>query len=80
MDKLPSEISMKIFHFLDHQNLATAQQVCRNWKVLASDNNLWCNLFKERWGEGHAAFYAPFDHKSWKDVYEVQDRCDRVGL
>ncbi|KAJ0102012.1 hypothetical protein Patl1_05244 [Pistacia atlantica] len=26
------------------------RKVCRKWKVLASDNNLWCNLFKERWG------------------------------
>ncbi|KAL6004414.1 hypothetical protein ACLOJK_004967 [Asimina triloba] len=50
------------------------------WKDLASDDILWCNLFKERWGDNHAAFYAPLHSKSWKDVYEVQDRCDRVGL
>ncbi|KAF9599867.1 hypothetical protein IFM89_001813 [Coptis chinensis] len=72
MEKLPADVSHKIFCFLDHKNLATAEQAC--------DNILWCNLFKERWGEGHAAFYAPFDHRSWKGVYEVQDRCDRVGL
>lgn len=54
--------------------------VCRKWKLVASDNTLWSNLFKERWGEDHAAFYAPVGSKSWKDVYEVQDRCDRIGL
>ena len=48
--------------------------------MLASDNILWSNLFKERWGEDRAAFYAPTGLKSWKDVYEAQDRCDRVGL
>lgn len=41
---------------------------------------LWLNLFRERWGEDDAAFYAPAGSKSWKDVYEVQDRCGRVGL
>ncbi|KAL5567713.1 hypothetical protein UlMin_024288 [Ulmus minor] len=80
MEGLPLEICLKIFCFLDYQNLATANQVCRKWKMLASDNNLWSNLFKERWGGDHAAFYAPVESKSWKDVYEVQDRCDRNGL
>ncbi|GMY07584.1 f-box/wd repeat-containing protein pof10 [Fagus crenata] len=55
-------------------------KVCRKWNVLGSDNNLWFNLFRERWGEDLAMFYAPDDSKSWKDVYEVQDHGDRVGL
>ncbi|XP_077248492.1 uncharacterized protein LOC143888085 [Tasmannia lanceolata] len=80
MERLPSDISFKIFCMLDHQNLAAALQVCRKWKDLASDNSLWCKLFKERWGKSHAAFFAPLHSKSWKDAYEVQDRCDRVGL
>ncbi|KAL9250213.1 F-box/WD repeat-containing protein [Drosera capensis] len=80
MDRLPVEICHRIFSLLDQQNLASAQQVCRKWKVLASDNNLWESLFNERWGEERSAFYAPTESKSWKDVYEVQDRCDRVGL
>ncbi|KAI9156416.1 hypothetical protein LWI28_006001 [Acer negundo] len=80
MDGLPEHLCLKIFYLLDHQNLAAAHQVCRKWKVLASNNNLWSNLFKERWGGDHAAFYAPADSKPWKDVFEVQDRCDRFGL
>ncbi|KAF7816658.1 F-box/WD repeat-containing protein pof10 [Senna tora] len=80
MENLPIEICLKIFCFLDYQHLALAQQVCRKWKLLASDNALWSNLFKERWGGDHAAFYAPIDSKSWKDVFEVQDRCERIGV
>ncbi|XVF53334.1 hypothetical protein PTKIN_Ptkin05aG0091200 [Pterospermum kingtungense] len=84
MDRLPADVCLKIFWFLDHHNLATALQVCRKWKVLASDNVLWSKLFVERWGMDQAAFYAPdpstIDSTSWKDVYETQDRCDRVGL
>ena len=48
--------------------------------MLGADNNLWSNLFEERWGRDHAVFYSLIDSKSWKDVYEVQDRRDRVGL
>ncbi|KAK9164245.1 hypothetical protein Syun_005147 [Stephania yunnanensis] len=81
MDGLPEDLCLKILCLLDYPNLAAAQQVCRKWKVVASDNKLWRNLFKDRWGEGQAAFFDPSDDsKSWKNVYEVQDRCDRVGL
>ncbi|KAF2299362.1 hypothetical protein GH714_031716 [Hevea brasiliensis] len=55
-------------------------KVCKKWKVLASDNVLWSNLFQDRWGGDRAAFYAPVDSKLWKHAYEVQDRCDRIGL
>ncbi|THU74797.1 hypothetical protein C4D60_Mb04t37210 [Musa balbisiana] len=80
MERLPGELCLKIFHLLDHRSLAAAPQVCRKWRVLASDDALWSNLFKERWGGDCAAFYAPSDPKSWKDVYIVQHRCDRFGL
>ncbi|KAL9237445.1 hypothetical protein vseg_011992 [Gypsophila vaccaria] len=80
MESLPIELCLKIFFILDYQNLANVQQVCRKWNVLGSDNVLWANLFKERWGEDQVGFYNPVDSKSWKDVYVVQDRCDRVGL
>ncbi|PIN16553.1 hypothetical protein CDL12_10810 [Handroanthus impetiginosus] len=80
MERLPTDLCLKIFSWLDHQNLAAAQLVCRKWRHLASDDTLWSNLFKERWGIDCATFYAPVDSKPWKDVYIVQDRCDRVGL
>lgn len=54
--------------------------VCRKWRVLTSDDELWRKLFNDRWGADAAAFYAPEGSKSWKDVFAVQDRCDRYGL
>ncbi|XVF51053.1 hypothetical protein PTKIN_Ptkin04bG0153300 [Pterospermum kingtungense] len=80
MERLPADICLKIFCFLDHQDLATALQVCRKWKVLASDNMLWSKLFRERWGNDQAAPNPPIHSTSWKHVYETQDRGDRVGL
>ncbi|KAF9599868.1 hypothetical protein IFM89_001814, partial [Coptis chinensis] len=50
----------------------------RSWKVIASDNILWCKLFKERWGEAHASLYVPLDSRSWKDIYGMQHSCDRI--
>uniref|UniRef100_A0A0E0K3R2 F-box protein n=1 Tax=Oryza punctata TaxID=4537 RepID=A0A0E0K3R2_ORYPU len=50
------------------------------WNTLTSDDELWRRLFKDRWGADAAAFYAPEGSKTWKDVFIVQDRCDRYGL
>ncbi|KAF0933845.1 hypothetical protein E2562_019298 [Oryza meyeriana var. granulata] len=80
MDGLPGELCLKIFHLLDHQSLASAPQVCRKWSSLTSDDELWRKLFNDRWGADAAAFYAPEGSKTWKDVFVVQDRCDRYGL
>ncbi|CAL5018920.1 unnamed protein product [Urochloa decumbens] len=80
MDWLPGELCLKIFQLLDHQSLASAPQVCRKWRALTSDDELWRKLFSDRWGADAAAFYAPEGSKSWKDVFVVQDRCDRYGL
>ncbi|GJX45998.1 putative F-box domain-containing protein [Tanacetum coccineum] len=80
MERIPVDLCIKILSALDHHDLVAAHQVCRKWKLLASDNVLWSNLFTQRWGIDRAIFYAPTDSKSWKDVYAVQDRCDRLGL
>ncbi|XP_047329215.1 uncharacterized protein LOC124932602 [Impatiens glandulifera] len=81
MENLSTDLCLKIFCLLDHQNLATIQQVCRRWNVLGSVNEVWLNLFKKRWGDNRVSFYTPSQSsKTWKVVYEVQDRCDRVGL
>ncbi|KAL5658540.1 hypothetical protein ACJX0J_031703, partial [Zea mays] len=48
-------------------------------KVLASQT-FFSKLFNDRWRADATAFYAPEGSKSWKDVFAVQDRCDRYGL
>ncbi|KAI3924573.1 hypothetical protein MKX01_038013 [Papaver californicum] len=78
MDGLPTDLYLKIFRSLIIRILQQLNK--QEWKHLATENILWCNLFKERWGDDQAAFYAPTESKTWKNMYEVQDRCDRVGL
>jgi hypothetical protein len=41
---------------------------------------LWRKLFNDMWGADAATFYALEGSKTWKDVFVVQDRCDRYGL
>lgn len=73
-------IDLSSFDALIYNRKTVVVEVCKKWSVLASDNALWSNIFKERWGVDNATFYAPVHPKSWKDVYVVQDRCDRIGL
>ncbi|PKA53472.1 hypothetical protein AXF42_Ash020895 [Apostasia shenzhenica] len=80
MERLPAELLLKIFRSLDYYYLATALQVCRKWRKMGSEDALWSELFKERWGAARAEFFAPLDSESWKGVFAVQDRCDRHGL
>lgn len=80
METLPTDLCQRIFCLLDCQDLATAQQVCRNWRSLAADEKLWHNLFIKRWGVDQANFFSPSHPKTWKMTYEIQDRCDRLGL
>ena len=65
---------------LDWDDAAGPSSVCRKWRALTSDDELWRKLFTDRWGPDAAAFYAPEGSKPWKDVFVVQDRCDRYGL
>lgn len=80
METLPTDLCQRIFCLLDFQYLAVAQQVCRNWRSLATDDELWHNLFIKRWGVDQANFFSPSYPKTWRMTYEIQDRCDRLGL
>lgn len=40
LDRLPSELSLYLFSFLDRRDLARAAQVCTQWKSIAYDRSL----------------------------------------
>ncbi|BBN03908.1 hypothetical protein MPTK1_3g00550 [Marchantia polymorpha subsp. ruderalis] len=81
MDKLPIELIQRIFTLLDYRPLASAAKVCRSWRRLSDQEELWKSLYKKRWGSTKAAKVG-LDisaSQSWKSAYEIQDRWDRVG-
>ncbi|KAM7535080.1 hypothetical protein Aperf_G00000089937 [Anoplocephala perfoliata] len=48
--RLPSEMILHIFSFLDADQLLTCGQVCRRWRRLSLDWRLWqVKLFETRW-------------------------------
>ncbi|KAJ7542953.1 hypothetical protein O6H91_09G019200 [Diphasiastrum complanatum] len=80
MDRLPIELPYRIFSLLDYRHLAAMALVCRDWNSSSEQAELWQQLFTQRWGQAKAKD-ACFKHlKSWKQAYEVQDRCDRLGV
>lgn len=42
---LPNDVSYELLSYLNVKELGIAGQVCKHWKVLASNNNLWEVLF-----------------------------------
>lgn len=40
-DRIPDEISIAIFRYLDLKELAKLAEVCKKWRILSSDDSLW---------------------------------------
>ncbi|KAF6771294.1 hypothetical protein AHF37_09853 [Paragonimus kellicotti] len=53
MDRLPNEVLMRIFCYLDCEQLVDCGRVCSKWHQVASDYSLWqrrlYKLFSEEW-------------------------------
>lgn len=48
--RLPSEIVLRIFSYLDAEDLLHCEEVCQRWAVLASNWHLWqVKLFETHW-------------------------------
>ena len=47
--KLPPEVTLKIFSYLNPKDLCRTAQVCKGWSTLARDGQLWKELFPVRW-------------------------------
>ncbi len=45
--RLPEEVSLNIFSFLDSQDLAQCSQVNTLWHILANDDSLWERFLQE---------------------------------
>jgi hypothetical protein len=42
--KLPKEVGIKVFSFLDYRDLCHCSQVSWSWHALADDEVLWCRI------------------------------------
>jgi len=52
INQLPREMLLHIFHFVcSRRDLCQMALVCKEWKSLSSDNDLWKRLYFERWSD-----------------------------
>ena len=54
--KLPNEILLHIFKYLQPRELCRCAQVSKGWSAVAMDTELWGVLHPSRWGRGEFTF------------------------
>ncbi|XP_064650003.1 F-box/WD repeat-containing protein 5-like [Lineus longissimus] len=67
--KLPDDILLKIFTYLQAQQLLVISQVCRSWSRVAYDELIWKDLFYRYWKIKRSIPMAP-DKYSWREEFQ----------
>ncbi|XP_056235133.1 F-box/LRR-repeat protein 5 [Seriola aureovittata] len=52
ISQLPTEILLRLFHYLGPEDLCRCSQVCSSWSGLAKTGSLWRHLYPVRWARG----------------------------
>lgn len=52
ISQLPTEIMLRLFHYLGPEDLCRCSQVCSSWSDLAKTGSLWRHLYPVRWARG----------------------------
>lgn len=65
-DKLPDEVMLKIFSFLLEFDLCRAAQVCKRFRTISNDSELWRILYKDVF-----EYEKPLLHPDAKSFYFV---------
>lgn len=52
ISQLPTEIILRLFHYLGPEDLCRCSQVCSSWSELAKTGSLWRHLYPVRWARG----------------------------
>jgi len=70
---LPLEIVLHIFSFLQPLDLCRVAQVCKLWRMLGEDSQLWKDHCFKKWDLKLVESVLP-KHKKWKWVYQSKAR------
>lgn len=52
ISQLPTEIMLRLFHYLGPEDLCRCSQVCSSWSELAKTGSLWRHLYPVHWARG----------------------------
>ncbi|KAM9848687.1 F-box/LRR-repeat protein 5 [Aulostomus maculatus] len=75
---LPTEIILRLFHYLSPEDLCRCSQVCSSWSVLAKTGSLWRHLYPVRWARGDYYSGPPGDLDQEPDEGWVRSRQNEV--
>lgn len=80
--RLPDEILLKIFSFLDDSNLLRLRRVCRRWSRIGADPSFWSVRCKRRWIPTNSTItwseVVESHQNSWLQTYLSWDAWDRL--
>ncbi|KAM9832133.1 LOW QUALITY PROTEIN: F-box/LRR-repeat protein 5 [Neosynchiropus ocellatus] len=71
---LPTEILLKVFHYLSPEDLCRCNQVCSTWSQLVKTGSLWRHLYPVRWARGDYYNGPPGDMDQEPDESWVRSR------
>ncbi|XP_057525245.1 F-box protein SKIP31 [Amaranthus tricolor] len=76
LSKIPPELFPHIFKFLSSEDLVSCSQVCKFLSYAASEESLWCRLYRLRWGL--LPCRKNMRDCAWKKLYIQRDEEDMV--
>lgn len=74
ISQLPTEIMLRLFHYLSPEDLCRCSQVCSSWSELAKTGSLWRHLYPVRWARGDYYSGPPGDLNQDPDEEWVKSR------
>ncbi|XP_023122805.2 F-box/LRR-repeat protein 5 [Amphiprion ocellaris] len=74
ISQLPTEIMLRLFHYLGPEDLCRCSQVCSSWSELAKTGSLWKHLYPVRWARGDYYSGPPGDLDQEPDEEWVKSR------
>lgn len=74
ISQLPTEILLRLFHYLGPDDLCRCSQVCSSWSELAKTGSLWRHLYPVRWARGDYYSGPPGDLDQDPDEDWVKSR------
>merc|ERR1712176_1667883 len=79
--RVPVEVSDIIFNKLNHQDLITASQTCKQWNERSMREPIWAKLCKTRkWNELERELTDPNDQTKYRSLYRNASQLNRVWL
>nr|NGY95426.1 hypothetical protein [Neochlamydia sp. AcF84] len=73
--RIPEEVQLKIFSFLDEKELTMAALVNKHWQRMTQDLSLWRPICQRRWKN---LSHSSFPGKNWRKICKKRVRMSKT--